>query len=82
MLQKNLNEVEEDLLDPDDINNKLTELENRSRRNNLHIDSIAETNKNSWENCEEQFQKTTKEKLEIEKTMRLTDVTEQGEKTV
>ena len=41
MLQKNLNEVEEDLLDPDDINNKLTELENRSRTSNLHIDSIA-----------------------------------------
>ena len=82
MLQKNLNEVEEDLLDPDDINNKLTELENRSRRNDLHIDSIAETSKNYWENCEEQFQKTTKEKLEIEKTMRLIDVTEQGKKTV
>ena len=35
ILQKNLNEIEKDLLDPQDITNKLIQLENRSRRNNL-----------------------------------------------
>ena len=53
ILQKNLNEIEKDLLDPEDIINKLIELEDRSRRNNLRIDGITETNNDSWENCEE-----------------------------
>ena len=37
ILQKSLNEIEKDLLDPEDITNKLIELENRSRRNNLYF---------------------------------------------
>ena len=36
---RNLNEIEKDLLDPEDITIKLTELENRSIRYNLRIDS-------------------------------------------
>ena len=36
---RNLNEIEKDLLDPEDITNKLTELESRSIRYNLRIDS-------------------------------------------
>ena len=50
ILQKNLNEIEKNLLDPWDIINKLMELEDRSRRNNLLIDGIAEANNGSWEN--------------------------------
>ena len=34
-LQKNLNEVEKDLLNPEYVINKLIELEDKSRRNNL-----------------------------------------------
>ena len=37
-LQKHLNEVKKDLLDPENITNKLIELEYSSRRNNLRID--------------------------------------------
>ena len=71
ILQKNLNEIEKDLLDPEDIINKLIELEDRSRRNNLRIDGITETNNDSWENCEEQFQKKIKEKLNVEKNIEI-----------
>ena len=66
-LQKNLNKLEKDLLDPADITNKLFQLEDKSRRNNLRIGGIEEINNDSWENCEEQFQKIILEKLEIEK---------------
>ena len=69
ILQKNLNEIEKNLLDPWDIINKLMELEDRSRRNNLLIDGIAEANNGSWENWEEQLQKIIKEKLKIEKNI-------------
>ena len=68
--------MEKNLLDPEDIINKLTELEDRSRRNNLLIDGIAEANNGSWENGEEQLQKIIKEKLKIEKNIEI-DVTEQ-----
>ena len=68
--------MEKNLLDPEDIINKLTELEDRSRRNNLLIDGIAEANNGSLENCEEQLQKIIKEKLKIEKSIEI-DVTEQ-----
>ena len=54
-----------------DITNKLIQLEDRSRRNNLCIDGIAETNNDSWEYCEEQFQKILKEKLNIEKKIEI-----------
>ena len=53
ILKKNLNETEKHLLDPDDIANKLIDLEERPRRNSLLIDGITETSNNSWENCEE-----------------------------
>ena len=39
---KNINEVQQDLLDPKYVSSKLIELEDRSRRNNLHIEGIDE----------------------------------------
>ena len=68
ILQKNLNKIEKDLLDPEGITNKLIKLEDRSRRNNL---CIAQSNNNSWENCEEQFQKIIEEKLNIVKNIEI-----------
>ena len=41
-LDKNINEVQQDLLDPKYVSSKLIELEDRSRRNNLRIDGIDE----------------------------------------
>ena len=46
-LQNNLDEVEKDLLDPQDITKKLTELEDRRRRNKFQIDGIEESNSGS-----------------------------------
>ena len=52
------------------VTNRLTELEGRSRRNNFHIHGIVEKNNNSQKKCEEQFQKITKDKLQIEKNIK------------
>ena len=41
-LEKNVKDIEEDLLDPKEVSSKLIELEDRSRRNNLRIDGIEE----------------------------------------
>ena len=51
-LNKNINEVQEDLLDPKYVSSKLIELEDRSRRNNLHIDGIDEKPNKLWDECE------------------------------
>ena len=39
-----------------DIRNKLTELEDRSKRNNIRIDGIAEEPGETWEECEGKVQ--------------------------
>ena len=44
--------IEDDILDPNDVSSKLIELEDRSRRNNLRIDGIEETLKETLEDCE------------------------------
>ena len=46
--------------------NKLVDLEDRLRRNNLGIDEIAEGANESWEQCEEQLENVFKEKLGLE----------------
>ena len=55
-----------DLLDSDKVSSKLIELEDRSRRNNLRIDGIAEDQNESWHECEEKVLEVIKEKLEIQ----------------
>ena len=64
-LDKNIKEVEDDLLDPHHVSSKLTELEDRSRRNNLRIDRIQERPNETWEDCEASVQVMLKEKLGI-----------------
>ena len=39
--------------DPQFVHNKLIDLEERSRRNNLRIYRVTETNDETWEKCEE-----------------------------
>ena len=58
-IKEDLKEIYEYQIDPDhvndsltDIRNKLTELEDRSRRNNIRIDGIAEELRETWEKCE------------------------------
>ena len=55
----------EDLLDPTFVMEKLTELKDRSRRNNVWIDGIPETPNETWENCEAEVRKIIKNKLDI-----------------
>ena len=74
--QKKLNEIEKDLSDPEDITDMLTEQEGMSRSKNLCVEGIVETNNNSHENCEKQFLKLIKEKLEIRKNIE-TDATKE-----
>ena len=41
-LDKSINEIQQDLLDPKYVSSKLIEFEDRSRRNNLRRDGIDE----------------------------------------
>ena len=44
---------------------KLTELEDRSRRNNMPIDGIADVSGETWEECERKVQRSFIEKLDL-----------------
>ena len=48
-----------------DIRNKLTELEDWSRRNNIRIDGIAEEPEETWEQCDKEVQHLLNEELDI-----------------
>ena len=57
-VKEGLKEIYEYQIDPDyvndsltDIRNKLTEFEDRLRRNNIQIDGIAEEPGETWEEC-------------------------------
>ena len=54
-----------DEVDPEYVANKLIDLEDRSRRNNLRIDGISESRNETWEECEEEIQKVFNEKLGV-----------------
>ena len=49
-----------------DIENKLVDLEDRSRRNNLRINGIKERKNETWEECEERVNCFLEEKLDID----------------
>ena len=51
-LNERVREVYEWRLDPEYVHNKLVDLEDCSRRNNLRIDGIKEKERVSWEDCE------------------------------
>ena len=63
-VQTDLRELEDDLLDSTFVTAKLTELEDRSRRNNVWIDCILETSKETWESCKEEVRDIIKNKLD------------------
>ena len=51
-VKSGMKEMSEDFLDSDKVSSKLIELEDRSRRNNLRIDGIAEDQNESWHECD------------------------------
>ena len=53
-VQTDLREIEDDLLDPTFAMEKLTELEDKSRRDNVRIDGIPEISNETWESCKEE----------------------------
>ena len=48
-IKADMQEMEDDLLDPYDVSNRLVEMEDRSRRNNLRFDGLMENPKETWE---------------------------------
>ena len=52
-VKTDLQELGEDVLDPDYVTNKLIKLEDRSRRNNIRIDGIEDDQNETWDSCEE-----------------------------
>ena len=71
-VKEDLKEIYEYQIDPDyvnnslaDIRNKLTELEDRSRRNNIRIDGIFEEPGETWEECGRKVNRLLSEELDI-----------------
>ena len=56
-VKTDLQELGEDVLDPDYVTNKLIELEDRSHRNNIRINGIEDDQNETWDSCEEKLQK-------------------------
>ena len=58
-IKADIREMEDDLLDPYDVSNKLVEMEDRSRRNNLRFDGLVgnpkKLEKNVSEKCKKLF---------------------------
>ena len=60
MISKNVYEYQ---IDPKYRQDKLTELEDRSRSNNIRIDEIKKKKKETWNDCEEKAQDMFAQKL-------------------
>ena len=65
-LDERIRKIYEWQLDLEYVHNKLVDLEDRSRRNNLRIDGIKGKVGESWEGCEAEVDKLFTEKLDIE----------------
>ena len=66
LVKTEIQELGEDVLDPNYVINKLIELEDRSQHNNIRIDGIEEELYETWDRCAEKVQKVIKKKLGIE----------------
>ena len=64
--QKHKEDMNELWKDNDQLCERLRDLEDRSRRDNLRIDGIAEVENETWEQTEEILQNLFKEKLQLE----------------
>ena len=65
-LEEKVDEIFDYQIDPDEVEKKLTNLEDRSRKNNLQIDGVAEENGETWDDCERKVKKIIMDKLELE----------------
>lgn len=62
-ISRRIDEINEYQIDPDYVYEKLVDLEDRSRRNNLRIYGVEETHNETWEKCEEHVEEIFREKL-------------------
>ena len=46
-----LKELENNILNPNEVSEKLIELEDRSQRNNIRIDGLKENTNENWDDC-------------------------------
>ena len=65
-IKHRIEEIYDYQIDPEYVEQKLIDLEDRSRRNNLRVDGILETPGETWEDCEEKLQQVFQEKLGLE----------------
>ena len=65
-LEEKVEEIYDYQIDPDEAQKKLTDLEDRSRTNNLRIDGVEEENGESWDDCERKVKEIFMNKLELE----------------
>ena len=59
-LEEKVDEIYDYQIDPDKVEKKLTDLEDRSRRNNLWIDGVAEENGEAWDDCKQKVKDKVK----------------------
>ena len=64
-------EIEQKIEEYPNINKKLIELEDRSRRNNIHIDRIVKTPNETREECEIKVQQMFKMKMGIKENIEI-----------
>ena len=65
-LESDIQEIYEYQIEPKYVQDKLTELEGRSPRNNIRIDGIKETKGEAWNDCEEKVQGMFAQKLRLD----------------
>ena len=79
-LKTDVKAIETDLLNADEVSDKLVELEDPSRRNNLQIGGIEESPDETWGTCENKIKDVIKEKLDIETDVELDRCHRMGKK--
>ena len=65
-IKKTVDEIYNSQVDSDFVYDKLIDLEDRSRRNNLRIYGISESKYETWEKCEEKVDEVFREKLGLD----------------
>ena len=65
-LEEKVEEIYDYEIDPEEVEKKLTDFEDRCRRNNLRIDGVAEENGETWDDCERKVKEIFMDKLELE----------------
>ena len=63
--KKRVEEVYDTQIDPEFVHNKVIDLEDRSRGNNVRIYGATETNDETWQKYEQSVEQVFSEKLEL-----------------